>query len=38
MHFKIVLMVLLLAAAAYFVVIVPSIEGSETIVPRTEQE
>ena len=34
MHLRIILMALLLAAAAYFVVIVPSIEGSETIVPQ----
>ncbi len=38
MRVKILLMALLIAAAAYFVVIVPSIEGSETLVPRTEEE
>jgi len=38
MLWKIALMALLIAAAAYFVVVVPSIEGTETVVPKSAKE
>ena len=38
MHLRIILVALLIAAAAYFVVFVPSLERTETVVPRTAKE